>query len=219
MLRNVERTIPYTVNGKNPKLLIATGTHGDEFHVIPMVAEVIKELHRELPDFLYIPEVSPTAVVARSRINGFGNDINRNFGLLDDPEADLLKQILHKLSGAVGISFHQDFEFPQFYVYDTSQMGESDLSELRNKVRALGVPLYSGIDQIEDTALGNEVVDGYVGNIGRPSKLGGFIEDWAMHYGYLSRFFTFEIPHEHPRAKELIRECIRFSLRFLPTHD
>lgn len=218
MQYNTQYTIPYFISGDNPKLLITTGTHGDEFHVIPKVEQVINELAQELPKFMYIPEISPSAVKAKSRKNGFGNDMNRNFGNLMDPESIALKQILSKLTGTLGISFHQDFEFPKFYVYDTHTMDVDDLEDLRSQVRTLGVPLYSGIDQIEDPMLGNRVVDGYVGGMGAPSEAGLFIEDWAMNYGYISRFFTFEIPHEHPRAKDLIRLCIKFSLRFLKQH-
>jgi hypothetical protein len=104
-----------------------------------MVEQLIGELAHELPEFMYIPEISPSAVKAKSRKNSFGNDMNRDFGRLNDPEASALKQILGQLSQVVGISFHQDFEFPQFYVYDTHLMSPEDLEDLL-QVRELGVP-------------------------------------------------------------------------------
>jgi len=211
-----KKGIRYFQKGVNPRLLILRGTHGNEFHILPKVTKVVQELMLTLPDFVFIPEVSPSAVTLQSRKNAYGNDINRGFGQLSDPEVDVLKEIMSTLSHVVAISFHEDLEFPEsFYFYDTHTLDQQRLERFRAQVKELGVPLFSGIDSPEDSALSYPIKEGYVDFVGAASENGQFIEDWALNQGYFSRFFTFEIPHKYSRIPELLRLCIQFSLSLL----
>jgi len=89
--------ITYWIKGKNPNLLISSGMHGDEYQVIDLVFKYLRKNYRELPDFLYIPHLSPSAVKKGTRKNKFGHDLNRSFlKRATDKEALTVKRILSK---------------------------------------------------------------------------------------------------------------------------
>lgn len=205
----------YHKKGSNPKLVILSGTHGDEYHVIEPLIELVQAEYSILPDFLFIPEVSPSAVDNRSRKNKFGHDINRGFGKLVDDEILTLKKLFTSLTDGVVVSFHEDLENQQFYFYDTSSLGETLLEDFRASVRKLEVPLFSGIDDPTDPALSYEIKDGYIDLVGVADENGPFIEDWAMFGGNFSRFFTFEIPYKHEKLPELLHTCIQLALKLV----
>ena len=58
MKRKVSVRLPsfeYFIKGKNPKLLIHSGTHGDEFEVIDIVKKCVLKYEDKLPDFVFVP--------------------------------------------------------------------------------------------------------------------------------------------------------------------
>jgi len=61
--------IPYFLSGNNPQLLIVSGTHGDEFAIISSLDEIIQKYIDDLVPFMYIPELSPSAVRQKTRTN------------------------------------------------------------------------------------------------------------------------------------------------------
>lgn len=192
-----------------------SGTHGNEYHIIPAVTKAVQKLSLNLPDFMYIPEASPSAVALKTRENECGHDINRGFSELVDSEVNSLKEVLSTLSSVIAISFHEDLESQEFYFYDTHCLGSLQLEGFRSRVRALGVPLRTGIDDPDDPALSYMITDGYVDHVCTLSGKGQFIEDWAINEGLFSRFLTFEIPYRHTRVAELLQAGIEFSLSLL----
>jgi len=194
--------------GNNPELLILSGIHGDEFHILPYVKAVVEELEVKLPDFVFVPEVSPSAVKLKTRLNGYGNDINRHFGALQDPEAVALRELLSKHTFRTRISFHEDLEFHQeFYIYDSASLPQSDLERIRAQVSALGVTLRNGPDE---EGLDFDVVDGYIENAAQKYGTSLFIEDWVPEGAKIPRSFTFEIPNIEDKISDLVRLCINF---------
>ena len=207
--------ITYFQKGKNPQLLIMSGTHGNEYHILPTVVSVVQEMESILPSFMYIPEASPSAVKQKTRVNGCGHDINRGFGKLVDPEVLALKELISPLSHVLGISFHEDLEFQEFYFYDTHSLGSEQLDKFRKQVKELKVPLRTGFDQPDDPALSYAIKEGYIDFVGAASKNGQFIEDWAMYHGHFTRFLTFEIPYKHEQVALLVKNCIQLALTLL----
>src|SRR3989344_8617189 len=90
MIKKVSSTNPdfyYFLKGSHPKLLIHSGTHGDEYEVIDLVEKYIRRYEAKLPDFIFVPKVSPSAVAAKTRKNSQNADINRTFSTNSiDPE-------------------------------------------------------------------------------------------------------------------------------------
>ena len=116
-------TINYFQKGKSPKLLLMSGTHGDEYGVIQPLKNIIDKYSEKLPDFIFIPEFSPTAVKLKTRRNKFNHDVNRNFfENTDDPEAKTVMNIVANFNFKMGISFHEDIEYDSFYMYDSEKM-------------------------------------------------------------------------------------------------
>ncbi len=74
-----ETKLKYFIKGSNPRLLIHSGTHGDEWGVIEPVKLAVKKYEDQLPDFVFVPEVSPSAVMNRTRVNSGSVDLNRSF--------------------------------------------------------------------------------------------------------------------------------------------
>lgn len=206
----------YHQKGKNPQIVFYSGTHGDEYHIIEPLISLLDEMYNELPDFLFIPEVSPSAIAQKTRLNKYGNNMNRKFGSLTDPEAIANKQLLSHIKGAVGISFHEDLEYQHYYVYDTAGLQPEVVDALRKHMQKMNVPLHTGIDDASDLeSLGFSIENGYVLQPTNSTSEGTFIEDWAIHHGYMSKFLTFEIPHAHEKLKEILRISIAFGVEVL----
>jgi hypothetical protein len=203
-------TIPYLQKGDAPQLVILSGVHGDEHHFIPVLKQLVQERASQLPSFLFIPEVSPSAVKSQTRLNNRNNDLNRVFwDVQNDPEVEANKQLLAMASNALCLSFHEDTEFvDKFYMYDSAVMNPEEWQLVSAKLKKLKVKLLNGLDITEkskDEFLGNKFIDGYMAAPTRSGiKKGPFIDSWAMYHSYISRMFTIEVPIDHPKIKEIL---------------
>ncbi len=208
--------VKYHQKGHTPELVIHSGTHGDEFHVIEPLKRVVERLYDELPSFLFVPEVSPSAVLQKTRENSLGHDLNRVFwGANFDPEVVANKQILSAASHAVALTFHQDNENNAFYIYDSERMNEEMLTGLQHKIKSLNLPLYSGFDDFDDETLNYEFVDGYASVNMVPKFNGPFVDDWAMYHSHVSRMLTVEMPFEKANIEEALEYCIRLGVSLI----
>lgn len=210
-----EVKIEYYINGKNPKLLILSGTHGDEYEIIECLRKEIYKRLEKLPDFLYIPVVSPSAVDQRKRQNKDGKDLNRSF--FDNSNINEVKTNISILEGHhfdICLSFHEDPEYKDFYMYDfhgADLEKSSTLEKLRKEIRSLGVGLLNGIDDPSDPTLGNVFLNGY--KYYPPNESGdtssGFFAYWAFSKGIIKRYINPEIPGKlDPNTKEKIVDII-----------
>lgn len=187
--------------GSHPHLGLFSGIHGDEWQIIGSVEKTVTELESQLPDFLFIPECSPTAVAQKTRLNGEGIDLNRSF--TREPtsaEARAIIRVLKQQQLSLCVDFHEDVEHPGVYLYDTEDIeGSRMLAAFRSRVAAIS-PLYTGLDDERDPQLGGQVYKGY--RVVRPPKKDyqgnhiyeGFIDLWAMIEQKASRWITLEIP-------------------------
>ncbi len=196
-------TIEYFVHGTNPKWLFDSGTHGDEWQIIPLVRKAIEKNSDKLPAFIYIPIVSPSAVELKTRNNKNDIDVNRNyFQNSNVDEVLLMSQIIEPYFFDLSITWHEDDTKEGFYFYDTEDIsGSKELATLRNHIKALGVPLYNGLDWegdekwANDSAMGARAIDGYIAN--SPAKdseeLGDFAS-WKFAREHIKRILNPEIP-------------------------
>lgn len=188
--------LPFMVKGEFPELLILSGTHGDEYEVIQSVLQYVDTHYDSLPDFLFIPEVSPTAVSQKTRRNAAGHDVNRHFfNDSKDSEASTVMSVVKKYSPfKLAISFHEDLEIGSFYFYDTGRLHAKDLTDVKKSVVSLDVPLFSGTDDPSDPALGNVVRNGYISTYGNNNPKKGMFCMWALSQDVMPRSFVPEIP-------------------------
>lgn len=187
--------------GDHPHLGLFSGIHGDEWQVIGSVEKALAELEPQLPDFLFIPECSPTAVSQKTRLNGEGVDLNRCF--TQEPtstEARAVIQALQPQQFNLCVDFHEDVEHAGVYLYDTEDIESTEmLTAFRSRVTEIA-PLYTGLDDESDPQLGGQVYKGY--RVVRPLKKDyqgnhiyeGFIDRWAMIEQKTLRWITVEIP-------------------------
>lgn len=199
------------VCGNNPRLLIHAGTHGDEHEVIEHVTQAIKKYRKVLPPFIFVPRVSPTAVSRKTRVNGYGHDMNRSFfSDSDDPE---IRQNLEMIQGnqfELFVSFHEDPSLDQYYVYNIGYDG--DRNELvwkhNQKLKSKGVPLLNGVDDPHDSSLGYLFTEGYNKLAFVPNQPdNGSISSWVFNRRLTHEYLLPEIPGAaDPSTKSFIVE-------------
>lgn len=187
-----------------PTLLIHSGTHGDESDVIVSIEKYLREHADLMPDFLWIPEVSPSAVRAGTRKNERGVDVNRVFDA-NSIEPEVLANIALTRGKLFDLflDIHEDPTTDAFYMYDSiDARGAKEMRELFSRVKALGVPLYNGLD---DEDLGLHVADGYVvcndsyasQDKGTPHTSWNYLREHGM---VKRRYLTPEIPGKAPQS-------------------
>ena len=115
------------------KILLVAGIHGDEHEVIDCVARALARYQSQLPGAIFIPQMSPSACAARTRQNGEGVDLNRQF--LSNTQSAEARAVVERLAGErfdLCLSFHEDLREDKFYFYDSQDMeGEAKLDKLR----------------------------------------------------------------------------------------
>ena len=154
----------YFVSSENPKLLIHSGTHGDEGGVIQHVKAALEKYESLLPSFVFVPEVSPSAVKLKTRVNSKGNDLNRVFlSNSEDEEVRLNIEVIKDKKFDLFVSFHEDPEYSDYYVYDFGYGEEKNKLVLEHNefLKKQGVGLLNGVDDPTDPKLGYKFVDGY----------------------------------------------------------
>lgn len=187
--------------GEQPTLGLFSGTHGDEWQIIASVEKMVNTHLTELPNFLYLPETSPSAVSQKSRLNSEGIDLNRGFTKEPTSREVLdIMTILRPHHFKLCVDFHEDVEDPGVYLYDTQDIeGSQVLANFREQVSQIA-PLYSGLDDERDPSLGGHIYKGYR-SMNPPKKdyqgnyiYEGFLDYWALIERKTERWMTLELP-------------------------
>ncbi len=201
MQRKTSNNLPgfeYFVKGNNPRLLIHSGTHGDEFEVIDCVRKSVTKFETSLPDFVYVPVVSPSAVKNKTRLNGSDLDLNRVFfSSSKEPEVVENIKILKKFNFDLFVSFHEDPLSDEYYIYDSGFKKEESLKikTHNEKLKDLGFKLLNGVDDPMDPDLGYEFIEGYRKFVEtKGDSVNGMISMWSMFEKEVQTCLTPEIP-------------------------
>jgi hypothetical protein len=196
------------------KVLIVSGLHGNEGGVIEPLFDFLHHWENTSPSIVFIPDMCPSALKKRKRNNVFRRNENRIFGLgIHDPENSIVKKIItdHAPYDLV-VSFHEDPELPEAYLYD---VGKDDpairLKEWQQGVKEAGINLLNGVDDPNDRALLNVFVDGY--NLAPVALQNGQFEHWVVKEHLAKRSLTIEIPSS--AAKEQKKKLIEVSFQQL----
>lgn len=217
MDKRTHGSLEYYIRGENPTVLLLSGMHGDEYESGTLLEAFVSANYRKLPDFIYIPQVSPSAVAARTRKNKYGNDINRQF--MDssaDPEAREVMSLVSHYAFDKCIDVHEDPDRTMgFYLYDSDQMTADELAAFRAIVHPTGARLYTGVDDVDDEHLNLFVERGYVSlGFEKSGDITGFSSRWLHEEGRCRRSFTLEIPGKGTIGlkKALVRSVVSFLL-------
>lgn len=192
------------IKGSSPKLILHSGTHGDECEIIESVKKAVTKFEDKLPDFVFVPEVSPSAVKSRTRTNARGVDINREFYADSaDLEVKSNMEIFQKYPAPLLVSFHEDAELAKdLYIYDCGSLKGTELikSYLRS-LPSLGVFPYNGVDDRDDPSLGSEFKDGYrFFPVLARGKDDGMIPTWVLARELVEKVVVIEIPGKAKRG-------------------
>ncbi|MBN1915872.1 succinylglutamate desuccinylase/aspartoacylase family protein [Candidatus Dojkabacteria bacterium] len=211
-------SVKYFLSGENPKLLIISGIHGDEYKIIELLQFYLKNNFTILPSFLFIPTISPSALTAKTRINKNKNDLNRQFfeGTTDN-EAVVIMKFLKDFNLKLCLDFHEDKYINSFYFYDSGSLSEGELKFFKNKLSSTGTRLYSGVDDTKDKYLGYQLKEGYASLKDEVIPERGCFWDWILENKISDRILNFEIPiKEDKKIKvSIIAEILNFAKDYL----
>ncbi|NCN45764.1 MAG: hypothetical protein COU63_02325 [Candidatus Pacebacteria bacterium CG10_big_fil_rev_8_21_14_0_10_36_11] len=203
--------ITYWQKGENPELLIHTGTHGDEWRVIEPTMEYIENHYKELPDFIYVAKVSPSAVEKKTRRNINNLDLNRQF-LKNATEQEAIDNLLiiNQFDFKTFLSIHEDVEYKDFYLYDNGEIENSKWQSFVEKLNDFNINVLNGIDDPKDPELGTEFVNGYF-STNKPGfkEAMGCLSEYVQLYKPGKRMLVPEIPtHSTNEQKKQIINLI-----------
>lgn len=201
--------------GHTPTAFFVSGLDGDERDLLDPLRTIMKEKQRELGAHVRVLTANPEAVeTGETEIQGI--EMNREFPMNirpDYPQAQLLADIFLEHKGVHTLfSFHETPEDDEFYYYyQTTQDEDGSLdpmierlhTRLIETVESLGVPAYTGIDDID---LGYWVNRGLCA-VAADSYHDDTFEMWALQnsvhrHPAIKRAFTFEIPGKLPLKKK-----------------
>ena len=200
-MRKVETKNPkfhYFVSGENPKLLIHSGTHGDEYEVTDFVREALIKYEKILPAFVFVPCVSPSAMEHKTRKNKAGSDMNREFfSDSTDPEVQINIETIKDKDFELFVSFHEDPLETNYYLYDVGYKKIKNEFVLKHNrlLKDRGVKLLNGVDDAEDPHLGYDFKEGYRKLI-HPENYhdDGTISAWVLNRRIAKNYLLPEIP-------------------------
>lgn len=204
MIKFIHRGTNYFQTGKNPILLFLSGIHGDEFEVVNSVKNYLDKDKNKLPPFLFIPEMSPSAIAKKTRINQFGKDLNRQFfDDSKDKEALNNMEIMGKFRYQLCLSFHEDLHLDKFYLYDTGKFSQNIWQKFKQSLSTINISMYNGIDDEDDPVLGFLIRDGYYYYGDEDlTKNNRTVSDWLISNNIAGRVIVAEIPGRIEKKKK-----------------
>lgn len=184
-------------SGGAGRLLLTSGIHGDEGGIVEPLIEYVESNLSTLPSLIFIPRMSPSALVLGTRENDLGNNLNRMFGVEGEDEERYAIAKIAKDNSPYDLvaTFHEDVIDPFTYFYETGDHSSRlELDKWRNKVKESGISLLNGSDDPDDPALGYQFEDGFNNEPKSKAYLSGAFEHWVVVENFAPRCLNFEIP-------------------------
>ena len=204
LIKKKFKVLDYFQEGNEPKLLIHSGTHGDELDVIPFVGASVEKYLNSLSDFVYIPKVSPSAAKLKTRLNKNGIDLNRNFLSGASDEESVANMEFHgKYKFNLCVDFHEDPELADFYMYDSGKLPDRILLEVQKAITSASIELFNGVDDPNDPALGFKFENGYRSFENEDlGEMDGTFWGWFRANNEGGRIIVIEIPGKLEKEKK-----------------
>jgi len=194
------------------KILLLSGIHGDEYGVISSVKKYLKKRINDFPFFYYISEVSPSAVLQKTRNNKRNIDLNRSFfDNSNDEEITTLKTNIKGTSFLTVFTFHEDCDrTDEFYMYSSHRINPMTFSILKKQFETKNIILFNGIDDPRDPILNNNITNGLLISPIEKEKR-GTLWPWLHKNNNIKHCIDFEIPGKAPQQKKDILVQILFD--------
>ncbi len=176
-----------------PVVYLSAGVHGDEpgatSGLLAWAQRNAKRLARE--PFLIFPCLNPHGLLANTRVDHRGLDLNRRFHLEDDPVCGAWRRALNGRAMRLAVCLHEDYDAHGAYVYELSRRPGGWSSSLLSRCTDKSMPV--------DTRVR---IDGRTANTGviqrkkSPRGLPGLPEAVAVYELGCPLSLTFETPSE-----------------------
>lgn len=182
----------YIIKGKKPELLLLTGMHGDEFGAAKSAGKSIKKYFDKLPDFVFVANCSPSALLLGTRDNGDGFNLNRKFfGTTRSLEAKEIMDLVTRFKFDTCFDLHEDTTTKELYMYDFFREDYKD--NLKPKISKF-------MSTLEKNGIGVrhrwDFVHGYR-HFATPDKVtnkNGLFCDWSLNRRLVERYVCLETP-------------------------
>jgi len=140
-------------------MTVSAGLHGDEPAGVEAVLQFFERPSPPPIGVVAFPCLNPTGVIAGTRRNDLGMDLNRTWGQERAPqETELVRSALADRRFDCGIDLHEDVEARGFYLYEHVRGDRRPLGpQVVAAIRATGMPI-NDASSIE----GRTLVDGCV---------------------------------------------------------
>lgn len=127
------------------RVLVLAGVHGNEHAGVLACPEIVRRLReaplRDVHVQLLLP-VNPVGAVERSRFNGEGYDINRDFVRFSTPEARLVRRVIEELRPTFIVSLHEGPQDATFF-FANPEVGAERSARLARRLAGAGTTLAS----------------------------------------------------------------------------
>jgi murein peptide amidase A len=163
VLRRSGHALPFFMVRAGPatglQLCVSAGMHGDEPAGVEALLAFLELPSQPAVGITAFPCINPTGLVAGTRRNDLGLDLNRTFGQERGPqEIELVRAALVGTRFDAGVDLHEDSEARGFYLYEHVRAPRRELGpRVVAAVRAIGLPI-NDVPTIEERPL----VDGCV---------------------------------------------------------
>lgn len=220
-----QTVLQYYASGDKPEWLLDSLTHGNEGGVMKSVRCFIAGNEERVPNFLWVPEVSPSATRLGTRCNARGVNVNRVFRddtAEDEARANINVWQQHRFT--LHLSFHEDPDLAdKFYVYDTANAPKSpEVLGLLAAAENCGFKRYTGYDAPK-SRLKVAIRDGYFserwdGGGFRVPALAGQATIYTVTKGIARRGFTIEVPGKATQERKNVLVAAILN-HFIALHD
>lgn len=176
-----------------PVIYISAGVHGDEPAATSgLLAWAQKRIAwlRSSP-FLIFPCLNPHGLLANTRVDQNGRDLNRRFNLDDDLVCGAWRRVMRTITMRLAICLHEDYDAQGCYLYELSRRTDDWSRSILQLAQSAKIP----VDPRQKID-GHQCRDGVIHRRRAPRGLEGLPEAFVLYQMGCPLSLTFETPSE-----------------------
>lgn len=175
-----------------PAIYLSSGVHGDEaaapWGLLAWARQNIALLRQRA--FIIVPCMNPHGLIANTRMDYRGLDINRRFHLARDPICGPWRKMMRNRKLGPGLCLHEDYDAQGCYMYELGMHANSIAPDILARCsQTIPVDPRAKIDRWK-------AVHGVIRRRGIPTALPGLPEAIVLHQLGCPITMTFETPSE-----------------------